>query len=252
MGLRPDIVVRRRVDGDAYIRWGRFRYSKYATPQPDVVFCIEMDQELTPTLLLRRGEEEHFTAEQVGRPVDLSPSLNGQLDGGRLIRVPTLAVLPAGERPGPDQAPLFVPGRVPDVWLRVEDDPRYRSAVLRPVRSALSAAALTITAAAVPRPGERERRARPPRFGLHVLTGAHTWRQVCEVELPHPDVTATAGYHAALGTDAVLRFLRAAPRPLEARTLGDMEQTFGAVFRTEMTDFVPDWKPERDPFNGSH
>ncbi|MEV4558694.1 hypothetical protein AB0K51_17115 [Kitasatospora sp. NPDC049285] len=136
--LVPSIDLHRFLSDDQTMRWGGFRYLGRTAPEgfaevpDDVWYQIELDQELTPTILLCRGtpagvrpllhpshrqstaNSKHQLSVQSGHlesePLRLT-KVPGALDGaGRLVQIPRITARPLGSTGDPVE--VFGPGPV--------------------------------------------------------------------------------------------------------------------------------------------
>lgn len=266
--LRPDVRLHRRLDGEGRpsIQWGRFRYRSQAEreaarrtdgnratddgPSRDLRFSIAMDQELNPTLLLRRGDESHVVVDSPVAERDLSGLFRRHSPDHDLPIVPEIAVELLG-RPGaepPRRHSVFPssPGPGSDCFAHCFQLLEHHQT--RPVRGAIAAQGLPVPAAAEHPDG-------PVSYQLLLRTGPGHWDPLGEpLFLPYPDRPGSAPpvYWATLDVRGVLRIVRGYPPYLPASSLEYLERAPGAVYATAMDDVQPDRNPFWDPFNGLH
>ncbi|WP_214111020.1 hypothetical protein [Acrocarpospora catenulata] len=257
--LVPSIALHRIVNSRHSISWGSWRYAQHAESAdgilpPDVWFAVELDQEQTPTLLLRKGERSllHplYGSDLDSAPIKLRafPELGGFFADGRLARLPKIEAAPVpgggvrrvtvfdqatGQHPFPDDFAA-------DGEIGVGGPPGRgeRSGVVsRPLPEAPDAGESPI-------PDEYEFWAQAEE-GHWIPLGA----------LPTPRLNTGSPrvpIWAVLDDAGDLRLHVGYPADCAAASLDEMAANPGWVYRTAMDSESTDHRPERDPFTGDH
>ncbi|MET8992858.1 hypothetical protein ABZW49_46070 [Nonomuraea wenchangensis] len=234
--LRPDIRVHRRIEGGESIEWGRFRYltrAGAAQPPRDLYFQFEIDQELNPTILLRRGTTSHLIVDGATDGTTIRPdTLQDIMRRGLAVHVLTADGA---------SVPVFPP-------LPAEPEIAFPHAFhsldmgAAPVRGAVSATALPLPA------GDEYLFVACEADGRRIELGA--------VAAPYPDDDArtrrTLRHWATLDATGRLRVMAGHPEYLPAGAVELIHKVPGAVHAAAMDVGVPNWRRSWDPFTGEH
>jgi hypothetical protein len=250
MAMPPTLELLRRVEGGRDIRWGRFRYSQVADPPPDVCFRVEMDQQLRPRLLLRRGTEDHRVVSPACGHYELGPVLRPFEGPDGMIRMPHVEATLVDERSEPEPVVLFDERTDLDRWLHVDEGLGVtgRGPVAgsgQPVRGATSSATL-------PTPPPDTPQSDKLFYDVTVVAPSGERLHVGRIEVPAFALPHAEHYWVALDVRGRLWVLREEPSLLRANDIREMEHVYGTTYVTDMSDFVSDWDPLRDPYSGVH